>query len=366
MSHSRYVLIPREPPRLLSIVLPIYNEQETIPLLVKRLNTCLDALGLPVEVIFVNDGSSDASVEQLLELAHHDSRFKLLSLARNFGHQAAATAGLDYACGDAVVLMDADLQDPPELIHDMVREYQKGYDVVYAHRTGRQGESRFKRVTAWTFYRLMKTLVHRELPADVGDFRLISRTCLDGLRSMRETHRFLRGMVAWVGFPQVAVPFVRPPRAAGATKYPVRKMLLFAWNAAVSFSPLPLRFSFALGFVLTAMGMCYGGYALIRTALGLYTVPGWTSSIVLTCLVGGSIMISLGILGEYVARIFEEVKGRPLYLVGMTANIPEIRRADAVPYAVGGDAVDGGSSRPAAVNSEAAAHLRSEFMRGKP
>jgi dolichol-phosphate mannosyltransferase len=291
-----------------------------LPLLFERLRAFLPTLPCPAEVVLVNDGSSDGTLDGLLEAAAADRRFKVLSFARNFGHQIAATAGLDQARGEAVVLMDADLQDPPELIHDMLREYAKGYDVVYAQRVGRKGDTVFKRATAWAFYRIMRWCVHRDLPLDTGDFRLISRRCLDALRSMRELHRFLRGMVAWVGFPQTAVTFSRPPRAAGVTKYPPRKMLLLSWNAAVSFSPLPLRLSFALGTLVAGVGIAYGVYAIVRTLLGLYVVPGWTSSIAVTCVIGGSIMVFLGILGEYVGKIFEEIKERPLYLVNVTAN----------------------------------------------
>ena len=229
-------------------------------------------------------------------------------------------AGLRMSRGEAVVLMDADLQDPPELVLDMVREYQKGYDVVYAQRIGREGEGVPKRLTAWVFYRLMKFLVYKELPPDVGDFRLVSRRCLDALNAMRETHRFLRGMVSWIGFPQNAVRFVRPARVAGQTKYPFRRMLLFAWTAALSFSPLPVRLSFVLGFLLFSLGGAYAFYALARFALGMYIVPGWVSLIMINLLTSGAIMMGLGVLGEYVSRIFEEVKNRPLYVVSYRAN----------------------------------------------
>jgi glycosyltransferase involved in cell wall biosynthesis len=325
MSETFHVLIPRDPPRLLSLVIPIYNEQDAIPFLIDKIRGLLDRMPTQGEVVLVNDGSCDASISLLLEAAAHDRRFKVLSLARNFGHQAAATAGLDAAQGDAVVLMDADLQDPPELVLDMVREYQNGYDVVYAQRTGREGEGIPKRVSAWIFYRLMKFLVYKELPADVGDFRLVSRRCLDALNSMRETHRFLRGMVSWIGFPQTAIRFVRPARVAGETKYPLRRMLLFAWTAALSFSPLPVRLSFVLGFALFGVGAAYAVYALARVMFGLNVVPGWTSLIMVNCLTSGAIMMGLGILGEYVSRIFEEVKNRPLYVVSYRTNFEDTK-----------------------------------------
>jgi glycosyltransferase involved in cell wall biosynthesis len=330
MSETFHFLEPRDPPSLLSLVIPIYNEQESLPRLIGKIKALLDLAGSPAEVVLVNDGSSDSSIIMLVEAAALDRRFKVLSLARNFGHQAAATAGLDAARGDAVVLMDADLQDPPELVLDMLREYQKGYDVVYAQRIGREGESIFKRMTAWLFYRLMKSLVYEELPPDVGDFRLVSRRCLDALNAMRETHRFLRGMVSWVGFPQTAVRFVRPARAAGKTKYPFHRMLLFALTAALSFSPLPVRLSFVLGAGLFAVGGAYALYALARIVFGLYIVPGWASLVMVNCITAGAIMMALGVVGEYVARIFEEVKNRPLYIVSYRANFGETAEAAAI------------------------------------
>ena len=323
MSKTHYVLQPRPLPSLLSLVIPIYNEEEVLPLLLKRLEKLLQSISFPVEVILVNDGSRDRSIVLLLEAAAVEPRYKVVSLARNFGHQVAATAGLDYATGTAIVLMDADLQDPPELILSMVDQYCRGYDVVYARRLDREGETRFKKFTAWLFYRVMRRLIHPDLPVDVGDFRLMSRACLNVLLEMRELHRFLRGMVTWVGFAQTDVTFNRPARAAGETKYPLRKMLLFAWNAAVSFSPLPLRLSLGVGFALLCASLLYVVYAMYAVFSGKMVVAGWASSITFTGLVGGSILISLGLLGEYVGRIFEEIKGRPLYTVNVVANLPD-------------------------------------------
>ncbi len=315
MGQTYHVLTPRPAPSLLSVVVPVFDEEEVIPLLLDRLLKVLAATGLRWEVILVNDGSSDRSVELLLAATQRDPRFKLISLARNFGHQIAATAGLDAARGDAVVLIDADLQDPPEAIPEMLEKYRQGYDVVYARRVERRGETWFKKVTAWAFYRLMRVLVYSDLPADVGDFRLMSQRCLNALRSMRETHRFLRGMVAWVGFPQTDVPVIRDQRAAGNSKYPLRKMLRFAWTAAVSFSPVPLRLAFVLGVLLFSIGLVYAGWAVIQLVTGVHLVRGWTSLILINCLGSGAIMIGIGVLGEYVARIYEHVKARPLYLV---------------------------------------------------
>ncbi len=331
MAQPYHVLKPRPAPALLSVVVPIYNEQEVIPLLLERLEKALATTGCPWEAILVNDGSSDRGIELLLAAAQRDAGFKVVSLARNFGHQIAATAGLDAARGDAVVLIDADLQDPPEAIHDMLRRYREGYDVVYARRVERRGESWFKKITAWGFYRIMRRLVYAGLPADVGDFRLMSRRCLNALNAMRETHRFLRGMVAWVGFPQTEVPVVRGARAAGRSKYPLRKMLRFAWTAAVAFSPIPLRVSFILGLLLFSVGLIYGGWAIVQLMAGADLVRGWTSLVVLNCLSAGAIMIAIGVLGEYVGRIYEHVKARPLYVVEQSTleDNPPARPADA-------------------------------------
>jgi dolichol-phosphate mannosyltransferase len=338
-------LSPRPAQELLSIVIAAYNEEAVLPELRRRLTAFVDALpaATAVEVVIVDDGSADRTLDGLLDWAEADPRVRVIGLARNFGHQAAVTAGLDAARGEAVVVMDADLQDPPEVITDMLAEYREGYDVVYGRRTSRAGEGWFKRLTAWGFYRIMRGFVHKDLPVDCGDFRLVSRRCLDALLTMRETHRFLRGMVAWVGFAQTTVEYERAARVAGQTKYPLRKMLHFAWTAAVSFSPAPLRLALAVGALLGAFGLAYGAYAVGRFFLGYSNVPGWTSVIAVTCLVGGGVLVGIGILGEYVGRIFEEVKGRPLYVVGVRANVGEERRRDDGKYAV--EAVAGAGTR---------------------
>jgi dolichol-phosphate mannosyltransferase len=274
-----------------------------------------------LEIILVNDGSSDRTLLKIAAWAKADQRVKVIQLSRNFGHQIAATAGLDYATGDAVVLLDADLQDPLAVIHEMIERYRDGFDVVYGQRNRRQGESIPKRLSAWIFYRLMRSFVYKDLPVDTGDFRLISRPCLEGVKSMHETHRFLRGMVAWVGFPQCAVKYDRAPRASGQTKYPWRKMLAFAWTAATSFSTLPLKASLWLGVVVGLVGIEEGIRAILAMALHWYTVPGWASLMVVTSVIGSSLLISIGILGQYVGRIYEQSKDRPLYLVSRTFNI---------------------------------------------
>lgn len=305
--------------KLLSIVLPVYNEEETLPLLRTRLTDVAAALrqekGIAVEIVLVDDGSRDLSPFVLETWAQADPAVTVLRLSRNFGHQAAITAGLDAAKGDAVIMMDADLQDPPEVIPRLIEKCLEGHPVVYARRSTRTGETVFKRVTAWLFYRLMRRLVHRELPEDVGDFRLVSGAALVSLRRLRESHRFIRGLSTWIGFRQAEVLYQRPPRAAGETKFSTLKMLSFAWNAAVSFSTLPLRLVALWGTAVSLFGLAYLGYTLYHYFVHRDTVPGWATLIVLLCLIGGSILVSLGILGSYVGKIFEEVKGRPLYIV---------------------------------------------------
>ena len=296
----------------------MYNEEAVIPALRDAVDSFAEALASTLELVLVNDGSADGTLSHLAEWAGADTRVRVLHLSRNFGHQIAATAGLDHATGDAVVLVDADLQDPLGLIHQMIDRYREGYDVVYGQRASRTGEPAYKRFTAWAFYRIMRTMVYRQLPADVGDFRLISRACLDAVQQMRETHRFLRGMVAWVGFPQAAVRYHRQPRIAGCTKYSLGQMLAFSWTAATSFSTLPLRFSMIMAAVAAAVGIEEGIRAVLAYSLGWYTVPGWTSLTVIVSLIGSAMLMSMGILGEYVAKIYEQSKGRPLYVVART------------------------------------------------
>jgi dolichol-phosphate mannosyltransferase len=326
-SATQHLLQSRPYPVKLSIVVPLYNEEETLPFLRAEMEHLFSQLEGEAEIVLVNDGSTDATLSQLVGWAGEDARVKVLHLSRNFGHQLAATAGLDYAAGDAVVLMDADLQDPPDVVHAMIQRYREGYDVVYGQRASRAGESVLKRFTAWVFYRLMRVLVYSQLPPDTGDFRLISRSCLDALKSLQETHRFLRGMVAWIGYPQTAVLYDRRERIAGATKYPFRGMLAFAWTAVTSFSSLPLRFSLLMGIATALLALEELVRALLAHLLGWYTVPGWASLMIVTSLIGSVILISLGIIGEYVGKIYEGVKGRPLYLVARTfpSDIPRPR-----------------------------------------
>jgi polyisoprenyl-phosphate glycosyltransferase len=318
---TRHLLQARSRPGLLSLVIPMYNEGAMMSHLRAALEEFAGAVGCPVEFVLVNDGSTDDTLEHLAEWAAADRRVRVLHLSRNFGHQIATTAGLDHARGNAIVILDADLQDPLAVIHAMIDRYCEGYDVVYGQRVSREGESVQKRFTAWLFYRMMRTLVDARLPVDTGDFRLISRECLDGLSRMRETHRFLRGMVSWVGFPQIAVPYKREARRAGSTKYPLRKMLAFSWTAATSFSTVPLRISGLLGVVVGILGLVEGARAILAHLLGWYTVSGWTSLTVITSLIGSGILVSIAILGEYVAKLYEQSKERPLYLVARTFNV---------------------------------------------
>jgi polyisoprenyl-phosphate glycosyltransferase len=333
---SKLVLQSRPYPRLLSLVVPAFNEECVVPHLRRAIEEFVIEVRGDTEVIVVNDGSYDRTLALLVAWTEEDPRIKVVDLSRNFGHQNASTAGLDYATGDAVVLLDADLQDPLDTIHLMIERYCEGYDVVYGQRIIREGETPFKRFTAWLFYRLMRSLVYRGLPVDAGDFRLISRDCLNGLQQMRETHRFLRGMVAWVGYPQIGIPYERAARVAGETKYPFYKMLRFAWTAATSFSVLPLRATAVLGVIVMAIGFEEAIRATLAHIFHWYAVPGWSSLTVLVSVIGGATLLGIGILGEYIGKIYEQTKNRPLYLVSRTFNI-----RDTIPSGRGESAIRG-------------------------
>jgi dolichol-phosphate mannosyltransferase len=313
------------PPRpTLSLVLPIYNEEEVIPELHARLQEFLGKLaasGADAEVVFVNDGSKDRSMELLRGVAAGEPRYRVLSFARNFGHQTAITAGLDYARGKAVVVMDADLQDPPEVVLEMVAKWREGFDVVYGKRRTREGETWFKLVTAKWFYRVFAAMIPIEVPLDTGDFRLMSRRVVIALRELREVHRFVRGMVSWIGFKQTALLYDRPARFAGETKYPLRKMLRFAVDGITSFSILPLRFATYLGILVALFAVGLAVWAVVDRFVFHATVQGWTSIMVLVALLAAAQLLMIGILGEYVGRIYEQVKQRPLYVVGDRVNL---------------------------------------------
>jgi glycosyltransferase involved in cell wall biosynthesis len=298
-----------------SIVVPIYNEEETVSELVRRLQLLLEQLDGPAEVILVDDGSSDRSHELMLAAHGADSRIKVLRLSRNFGHQIAITAGMDLATGNAVIIMDADIQDPPEIVLEMTARWREGFDVIYGVREERPGDSPFKRATAAAFYRLFRRLSETDVPLDAGDFRLVDRRALEGFKAMRETNRYVRGMFGWIGFHQVGVRFQRAERFAGDTKYPLTKMLKFATDGIVSFSTAPLRFALKLGFLVAGLSFIFGFVALVSKLAGLYSIPGLASIAVFVSFLGGIQLVVLGLMGEYIARIHDEVKGRPLYLV---------------------------------------------------
>ncbi|MDR3636993.1 MAG: glycosyltransferase family 2 protein [Isosphaeraceae bacterium] len=306
---------------LLSLVIPVYNEEEALPSLLRALRPVLDGLGCEYEILFVDDGSRDGTRLLLDAEAAADPRVKVLGFSRNFGHQAAITAGLDFAAGDAVVVMDADLQDPPALLPEMVALYERGYDVVSAQRVDREGESVFKRGTAALFYGLMQRAVDERLRPQVGDFRLFSRAAVVALRGFREQHRFLRGLVAWLGLKEAILPFRRPPRVAGTTKYPAWKMARFAWTAVSSFSALPLKLSLGGGLLLSGLGLAYSVFVVYETVVLGTTVRGWSSLVCLQLLFSGATLTAVGLVGDYVARIYEEVKGRPLYVVSEAVNV---------------------------------------------
>jgi polyisoprenyl-phosphate glycosyltransferase len=298
----------------LSIVVPVFNEQEVLRPFHAELTEVMEGTGLPYELLLVNDGSKDESLAIMLELHRADSRVSLLDLSRNYGHQVAITAGLDHARGEAVIVMDADLQDPPHVIPDMLEKYNEGFDVVYGVRETRAGETVFKRGTAWLFYRGIRAMTGVDMPLDTGDFRLMSRRAVVAMRRLREQNPFVRGMAHWIGFRQTGVLYERSPRFAGRTKYPLRKMLQLAIDAVVSFSMVPLRLSMLLGATVAFASFLYAAYAVVQVLRG-DVVHGWASTIVAILLVGGMNLLCLGILGEYVGRVYQEVRARPLYLV---------------------------------------------------
>jgi len=305
-----------------SLVVPAYNEEGVLRELASRLIEVMDALDGDAEAILVDDGSIDRTYELMLEAASNDSRLRLVRLSRNFGHQIALTAGVDLAAGDAVIVMDADLQDPPEVVLELAKRWREGYDIVYAVREQRQGETRFKRATAAGFYRAFNRISGVKIPLDVGDFRLVDRRALDVFLQMRESNRFVRGMFSWIGLSQTGVAYTRHERFAGETKYPVRKMARFAATGVISFSAAPLRAALNLGFFVSFISFALGAWSVIVKLSDLYNVPGWTSIVVVTTFIGGIQLIVLGVIGEYVGDIHTEVKRRPLYVIGELENFP--------------------------------------------
>ena len=300
----------------LSIVAPCYNEEAGLPEFVRRITAVCAQLACSYEIILVNDGSRDRTLPVALDLASRDPLIKVVNLLRNFGHQAAVTAGLDLAEGDAVVLIDSDLQDPPEVILDMVHAWKAGADVAYGQRRTREGETAFKLFTAKLFYRILRGLTKSNIPADTGDFRLMDRRVVDVLRSMRERHRFIRGMVSWVGGKQVAVLYDRKARFAGETKYPFRKMFAFAVDAITSFSVVPLRLVTYLALTIIGLTILAAiGVVLAKVINPNYFIPGYPSIIITIVFFGGVQLLALGIIGEYLGRMYESSKARPLYII---------------------------------------------------
>jgi dolichol-phosphate mannosyltransferase len=306
-----------------SVVAPCYNEEQSLPELYRRIKEVMEQTGETWELVLVNDGSADHTAELMSQLNATDPRVHYIDFARNFGHQIAVTAGMDYAQGDAVVLIDADLQDPPELIWDMIDQWKAGYQVVYAVRKERKGESWFKLFTAKAFYRLIYRITDVEIPLDTGDFRLMDRKVVNAMKQMTERHRFIRGMTSWVGFKQTGVEYVRQERFAGQTKYPIRKMLKFAMNAITGFSYLPLQLATYLGFIIAGLS-AVGVIAVIVARLsGSQAFLGQATTLIMVLFLGGVQLISLGIIGEYLGRIYDEVKGRPMYIVNQAVGFDE-------------------------------------------
>jgi dolichol-phosphate mannosyltransferase len=307
-------------PELLSVVAPMYEEEETVGPFTERVAAALGQINY--ELILVNDGSKDGTRDAMAAAAARDPRVKVVSLARNFGHQPALTAGLEHARGDAIVMLDGDLQDPPEVIPLMLDKWREGIDVVYAVREQRLGETAFKRVTAKGFYKTFRRLTGLELAVESGDFRLMDRRALDALLKMPERNRFLRGMTVWIGFSQIAVPFVRQERHAGVTKYPLRKMLRFSFDAITSFSSRPLQWATFLGFLFSVVAFLAIPLTVIARYANIFE-RGVPTTIIIVLLLGGIQLITLGIIGEYIGRIYDEVKHRPLYVVGERINVEE-------------------------------------------
>lgn len=299
----------------LSVVAPVFNEEAILHELYRRLTAVLDGAGLDWELVLVNDGSRDRSLEIMRELHAADGRVKVVNFARNFGHQVAITAGTDYARGQAVVIIDADLQDPPEVILDLLAKWREGYEVVYAIRSERKGETWFKEFTAKAFYRIIYKITDINIPMDTGDFRLMDRKVVEALKTMREKHRFMRGMSVWVGFRQTGVQYVRAERFAGETKYPLKKMLRFALDGITSFSYFPLQLATYIGFVTAAISVVGIIATIILRLTGSHAFYGQATTLVAVLFLGGVQLISLGIIGEYLGRIYDEAKGRPLYIV---------------------------------------------------
>jgi polyisoprenyl-phosphate glycosyltransferase len=308
-----------------SVVVPVYNEELVIRESYNRLKAAMETLNETYEIIFVNDGSRDKTSLIINEICETDNNIKFIDFSRNFGHQIAITAGMDYSEGEAVVVIDADLQDPPEVIPRMLEKWREGYDVVYGKRVERKGDSLFKKVTAAIFYRLLKKMTDVDIPVDTGDFRLIDRKVCDALKEVNERNRYIRGIISWLGFKQTGVEFVRDKRFAGETKYPLKKMLKFAFDAITSFSYKPLKMASYVGAALSIFSFIYLFVVIYEKFFTNNTVQGWTSILAVNLLFNGIVLIMLGVIGEYIGRIYDEAKGRPLYVVRQFRNFIDKR-----------------------------------------
>ena len=306
----------------LSAVVPVYNEEAVIHETCRRLKNVMDSIGETYEIIFVNDGSRDRTASIINEICETDKTIKFIDFSRNFGHQLAITAGMDYAAGEAIIVIDADLQDPPELIPEMVRKWKEGFNVVYGKRLDRKGETLFKKFTARVFYRLLRQLTDIDIPVDTGDFRLIDRNVCNALKLVNERNRYVRGIISWLGFKQTGIEFTREKRYAGETKYPFKKMLRFAFDAISSFSYKPLKLASYVGFFLSLFSFIYLIVVLYEGAFTNKTTPGWSSTLAVSLLFNGIVLIMLGIIGGYIGRIYDEAKGRPLYIIRRLKNLP--------------------------------------------
>ncbi|MDR1000230.1 MAG: glycosyltransferase family 2 protein [Clostridiales bacterium] len=305
-----------------SVVIPAYNEQEVIAESYKRLTKVMAGLGEPYELIFIDDGSRDATATILADIAETDKNVILIRFSRNFGHMPAITAGMDFARGQAIMVIDADLQDPPEVFVEMVQKWREGYDVVYGVRAERQGETAFKKLTAGLFYRFLRGITDVDIPNDTGEFRLMDRKVCDAMKKIQERNRYIRGLVSWVGFKQTAVRYARERRFAGVTKYPLHKMIKFAMDGITSFSYKPLRIATHMGWAISLLSFVYLIVVLFQKLFTDTTITGWASMVAIITFSQGIVLLVLGLMGEYIGRTFDEVKGRPIYLVKEVINEP--------------------------------------------
>ena len=306
-----------------SVIVPLYNEEAVVQDSYKRIREVMDTTGESYEIIFINDGSKDSTYQKVREILKKDKNVKLISFSRNFGHQSAITAGMDYCTGQAVIVIDADLQDPPEVMLKMIEKWKEGYEVVYGKRIKRKGETLFKKATAKIFYRILSKTTDVEIPIDTGDFRLIDRKVCDALKAMPERNRYVRGLISWLGFRQTGVEFVREKRLAGETKYSMKKMFKLAWDGITAFSNAPLKLATYIGVSISAVSFLYLLVVICQKLFTDTTVQGWASLVAISLFFNGVILIVLGIIGEYIRRIYDEAKGRPIYIISEKIGFDE-------------------------------------------